>query len=52
MEMSSDKEKSLELIARLCAIKDKREKGQKGYSPEEVYEILGQVISQTTENDD
>lgn len=44
METFNRREKTLELRENLLKIEENRMRGQKGYSPEEVYGILGKVI--------
>ena len=46
METFNRREKILELRENLLKIEDNRMRGQKGYSPEEVYDILGKVIEE------
>lgn len=41
----SRREKAARLSEKLLAIEEKRNQGQRGHSPEEVYDILGQVIN-------
>lgn len=41
----SRREKAARLSEKLLAIEEKRNQGQRGYSPEEGYYILGQVIN-------
>lgn len=45
MNIFSRRERDIELSEKLLAIEEKRNQGQRGYSPEEVYDILGQVIN-------
>ena len=45
MKTFSRREKAARLSEKLLAIEEKRNQGQRGYSPEEVYDILGQVIN-------
>lgn len=45
MKTFSRGEKAARLSEKLLAIEEKRNQGQRGYSPEEVYDILGQVIN-------
>ena len=42
------REKALDLREKLLEVEENRMRGQKGYSPEEVYEILGQVIQEAS----
>lgn len=42
------REKALELREKLLEVEENRMRGQKGYTPEEVYEILGQVIQEAS----
>ena len=46
METFNRREKILELRENLLKIEENRMRGQKGYSPEEVYDILGKVIEE------
>ena len=46
METFNRREKILELRENLLKIEENRMRGQKGYSPEEVYYILGKVIEE------
>ena len=46
MKTFSRREKAARLSEMLLAIEEKRNQGQRGYSPEEVYDILGQVINE------
>lgn len=46
MKTFSRREKAARLSEKLLAIEEKRNQGQRGYSPEEVYYILGQVINE------
>ena len=46
MKTFSRGEKAARLSEKLLAIEEKRNQGQRGYSPEEVYDILGQVINE------
>ena len=46
METFNRREKILELRESLLKIEENRMRGQKGYSPEEVYDILGKVIEE------
>ena len=46
MKTFSRREKAARLSEKLLAIEEKRNQGQRGYSPEEVYDILGQVINE------
>lgn len=46
METFNRREKILELRENLLKIEENRVRGQKGYSPEEVYDILGKVIEE------
>ena len=46
MNTFSRREKAARLSEKLLAIEEKRNQGQRGYSPEEVYDILGQVIDE------
>lgn len=46
METFNRREKILELRENLLKIEENRMRGQKGYSPEEVYDILGKVIGE------
>ena len=46
METFNRREKILELRENLLKIEEIRMRGQKGYSPEEVYDILGKVIEE------
>ena len=46
METINRREKILELRENLLKIEENRMRGQKGYSPEEVYDILGKVIEE------
>ena len=46
METFNRREKILELRENLLKIEENRMRGQKGYSPEEVYNILGKVIEE------
>lgn len=46
METYNRREKTLELREKLLKIEENRMRGQKGYSPEEVYDILGKVIEE------
>lgn len=45
MKTFSRREKAARLSEKLLAIEEKRNQGQRGYSPEEVYDILDQVIN-------
>lgn len=45
MKTFSRGEKAARLSEKLLAIEEKRNQGQRGYSPEEVYDILDQVIN-------
>ena len=45
MKTFSRGEKAARLSEKLLAIEEKRHQGQRGYSPEEVYDILDQVIN-------
>lgn len=45
MNILSRREKVAGLSEKLLAIEEKRNQGQRGYSPEEVYDILGRVIN-------
>ena len=46
LETFNRREKILELRENLLKIEENRMRGQKGYSPEEVYDILGKVIEE------
>lgn len=46
MDNDNCKKKALELREKLLEIEENRNHGQKGYSPEEVNEILGKVIQE------
>ena len=46
IETFNRREKILELRENLLKIEENRMRGQKGYSPEEVYDILGKVIEE------
>lgn len=46
LETFNRREKIFELRENLLKIEENRMRGQKGYSPEEVYDILGQVIEE------
>lgn len=46
LETFNRREKILELRENLLKIEENRVRGQKGYSPEEVYDILGKVIEE------
>ena len=46
METFNRREKILELRENLLKIEENRMRGQKGYSAEEVYDILGKVIEE------
>lgn len=46
METFNRREKILELRENLLKIEENRMRGQRGYSPEEVYDILGKVIEE------
>lgn len=46
METFNRREKILELRENLLKIEENRMRGQKGYFPEEVYDILGKVIEE------
>ena len=46
MNTFSRREKAARLSEKLLAIEEQRNQGQRGYSPEEVYYILGQVINE------
>ena len=45
MNTFSRREKATRLSEKLLAIEEQRNQGQRGYSPEEVYDILDQVIN-------
>ena len=45
MNTFSRREKAARLSEKLLAIEEQRNQGQRGYSPEEVYDILGQIIN-------
>ena len=45
MNTFSRREKAARLSEKLLAIEEQRNQGQRGYSPEEVYDILGRVIN-------
>ena len=45
MNTFSRREKAARLSEKLLAIEEQRNQGQRGYSPEEVYDILDQVIN-------
>ena len=49
METFNRREKILELRENLLKIEENRMRGQKGYSPEEVYDILGKVIEEAAD---
>lgn len=46
MDNDNCREKAFELREKLLEIEENRKQGQKGYSPEEVNEILGKVIQE------
>lgn len=48
MDTFNRREKALELREKLLEIEENRMRGQKGYSPEEVYDILGKVIQEAS----